>query len=201
MTYPLSFFLVVIHLFTLLLRIQIIQEVEVLTPQTEDVLQGMVSIIGTTNLERYQSTEISFSYQDSGEPNWFLIFQGTEPVHNGTLALWDTSTIADGTYLLRVRVLLNDGSISEQIIRGLRVRNYSPVETVTAFPTVDGFVDTPEPEIRISSIPTGTALQPNPAELSISNFYSSVATGILCVGSLFCIIGGYLLFRLISQRQ
>jgi hypothetical protein len=142
-----------------------------------------------------------FLYQDTGEPDWFLIFQGTEPVHNGTLALWDTTTIADGTYLLRVSVLLNDSSISEQIIRGLRVRNYSPVETVTAFPTVDGFVDTPEPEISISSIPTGTALPENPAELSIVNFYSSVITGILCVGGLFCIIGGYLLFRFLSQRQ
>jgi hypothetical protein len=201
MTYSFPFLLVFIYLVILPLRFQIIQEVEVLFPQTGDVLQGMVSIIGTTNISGFQSTEISFSYQDTGEPDWFVIFQGTEPVHNGTLTLWDTTTIADGTYLLKVRVLLNDGSFSEQIIRGLRVRNYSPVETVTAFPTDAGFIDTSEPVMSIASNPTGTALPPNPGELTRSNFYSSIITGVFCAGGVFCLFGGYFLFRIVSQRQ
>ena len=71
----------------------------------------------------------------SDEGNWFLIQYSYEPVENGTLAVWDTSTIADGNYHLRIKVLLTDGRTRETIVSQLRVRNYTAVETST--PQVD----------------------------------------------------------------
>ena len=72
---------------------------------------------------------MAFGYQDDPTATWFLIEQSAEPVKKGLIASWDTSTITDGEYQLRVRVILADGKVAEAIVPNLRVRNYTPVET------------------------------------------------------------------------
>ena len=81
----------------------------------------------------FQSAEVAFAY---GKDNstWFLITGSDQPVRDGVLASWDTTTIADGTYLLRVRVNTSDGEVVEVEAKDLRVRNYTPIETSTPRP-------------------------------------------------------------------
>ncbi len=106
----------------------------VTSPRPGDALQGLVVITGSTDLAGFQSVEVSFNYLSGSPDTWFLIQQSRSPVREGALAVWDTTTIADGTYRLRVQVLLPDGKHSDVIISGLRVRNYTPIETNTPAP-------------------------------------------------------------------
>jgi len=64
---------------------------------------------------------------------WFAIGEPSrQPVEAGPLGLWDTSGITDGNYHLRLRVFLDNGTALEHIVDGLRIRNYTQIETPTA---------------------------------------------------------------------
>ena len=103
----------------------------IVEPRPGDVLQGVVKIAGSDDVPGFVSTEVSFSYADDPTGTWFLIAASVQPVTNDSLATWDTTVITDGDYVLRLRVYLTDGNSRETILSGLRVRNYTPVETPT----------------------------------------------------------------------
>ena len=71
-------------------------------------VQGLVEIRGTTADARFDFSRIQM--RRSGVTTWdspeaVLLAESTTPVTNGFLATWDTSTLADGAYDLRVAVL------------------------------------------------------------------------------------------------
>ncbi len=134
-------------------------------PTPGDALQGLVVITGSTDLPNVQSVEVSFNYSSSNPDTWFLIQQSRATVKAGALAVWDTTTIADGFYRLRVKVILKDGYWTDTIVTGLRVRNYTAIETNTPAP----MKKTEPAAASPTSIPptltprvTPTPLPPNP---------------------------------------
>jgi hypothetical protein len=166
------------------------------TPRNGDVVQGVVTIQGSTDLTGFQSAEVSYAYEQGEEKNWFLIYQSSEPQNGGTLAVWDTTMIADGNYILKVQAFLEDGSTVETIVTGLRVRNYSPVETSTFLPG-SLYVNTPTitPEILVTPRITPTNFPANPAELTQVELLSSARFGILFACGCAILGGGYLWWR------
>jgi hypothetical protein len=163
--------------------------VAVTSPQAGEVLQGVVIVTGTSAVDGFVSAEISFTY--SGEPTgiWFPISIAVQPITDGTLAVWDTTSITDGNYTLRLRVTQSDGTILEALVPDLRVRNYTPIETST--PTVAPSVtptllptSTPIlPTLTATLVPTATplptptALPENPATLLSTEIGKSVLYG------------------------
>jgi hypothetical protein len=152
------------------------------SPQEGQALQGVVLITGSTNINGFQSAEFTFSYADSNisdEGNWFLIQYSYEPVEDGTLAVWDTSTIADGVYHLRIKVLLNDGRTRETIVPNLRVRNYTAVETST--PQADlltkNQVTSTSTVVENVSIPTPTQLPNNTITITRQELRENLVSG------------------------
>lgn len=180
------------------------QQVEISAPGPGEALQGVVEISGTTGLDGFQSAEISFAYQADPTSTWFLILQTNQPVLQGLLARWDTSTITDGQYRLRVQVFLQDGQVVEFVVDGLRVRNYSPVETSTpaVLPTGQPMLTlTPTPLMDfVVTAPVLTPLPTNPVELSEERFTASVFQGVLVVFSAAVMAGTYLGLRLLIRR-
>ena len=73
-------------------------------------------------------------------------------MHNSTLATWDTTSITDGDYILRLRVFFQDGS-SQDVIVSVTVRN-------EAVPTATPLPPTPTAENVAVLIPTPFLLQP-----------------------------------------
>ena len=134
------------------------QELEINSPAGGESLQGVVSVTGTVRAAHLVSYEVSFAYQSDPTQTWFLIAQGSAPVEQGLLANWDTSTITDGVYRLRVQMYLNDGQVKDIVLYGLRVRNYSPVETSTPAPTGEAPVETVAPVMRATITLTSTPL-------------------------------------------
>jgi hypothetical protein len=186
---------------------------EILSPAGGQALQGVVAIFGTAGGAGFRSAEVSFAFQDDPTATWFLLRQLPGPLE-GALAEWDTSTISDGVYALRLQVFLEDGQVQEAIVSGLRVRNYSPVETSTptAAPAVtvtapgDGQPAGPTP--LPSATPamftpverTPTPLPTNPAELTAQDLGRSALQGVLVVFGGLLLAAGYMGLRGLFRR-
>jgi len=82
---------------------------EIISPAPGAALQGTVSIIGTTDINNFSFYEVAFAYDEGEEPGWFELISAKKMIRDGELAAWDTTTIADGAYMLRLRVHLENG--------------------------------------------------------------------------------------------
>ena len=85
-------------------------------------------------------------------------------VEDTELVLWDTTTLTDGNYDLQLIIEREDEEPLVYNILGLRVRNYSLIETNTPAPT-----NTAAPDEAATSIPTitpaPTQVRPTPTPL------------------------------------
>ena len=172
------------------------------SPQAGQVVQGAVTVSGTSAADGFLSAEVSFAYSGDAAGTWFLVAVSSQPVTDGNLAAWDTTAISDGNYTLRLRVTLFDGTTLDALVPDLRVRNYTPAETSTptitptATPTSE-FTATPLPTVTPTAtpFPTPTPLPPNPAALKSSNVFTSLGYGALAVTLLFVLFGIYIWLR------
>jgi len=169
--------------------------VVITSPQSGQVIQGPVTITGTSDVPGFQSAEIAFAFAGDTSSNWFLIQSSEQPVKNGPLGTWDTTTLTDGTYTLRLRVNLQDGKQIETTVSGLRVRNYTPVETPTLTATPANQPTPQVPTMTSTPYPTPTLLPQNPAALTPINVYTSLRLGALCIGGFFLIFAVLLRLR------
>jgi hypothetical protein len=183
------------------------------TPVAGQAIQGSVDVRGRTGTEGFQSFEVDFSYKDDPTNTWFLIQEGTTPVQEGVLAVWDTTIITDGNYTLRLLVTLNDGAQVEAIVNDLRVRNYSPIETDTPSPTpfyvtlAPGIPVAPSimeqtPTPALTAYPmTPTPLPTNTAVITSSQVVLALGKGAAFSIGLLALLGAYLGVRFIVHKN
>jgi hypothetical protein len=179
--------------------------IRITAPASGDVLQGLVNVTGTSAADGFFASELSFAYVSDPTSTWFLIYSTDQPVTEGLLAAWDTSLVTDGDYTLRLRVTLQDGTILETLVTGLRVRNQTPTETATLAPTfTPGPADTPVPSPlpptpmpapTATHYPTPTPLPPNPAAVTPAEIYSFLGRGVLLALLTFVVFGIFLRLR------
>jgi hypothetical protein len=189
-----------------------VPDVVIVAPQPGQALQGVVAIMGRTSLSGFHSAEILFGYANDPSQTWFFIAESTNPVDAGILAEWDTSTLTDGNYTLRLVVNRTDGSRVVVIVPGLRVRNYSPVETSTPTPLSTPTVSpTPlpgsDPKFTQPALPAATTILPtitplptNPAELSQQDISNNLLRGAAGTGIALAALGLYLVIRKLFRR-
>jgi hypothetical protein len=171
-------------------------------PFAGQVLQGQISITGSTDVSNFVSAELDFAYASDTTGNWFLIQAFAQPVANSALAAWDTASISDGDYILRLRVTLQDGTFQDATEK-VRVQNETPLSTptptFTPLPTLTP-VFTPQPvtpTIIIASptltappvFSTPTSLPPNPVEVQKNDIYTGIEHGALIIAGLFIFFG------------
>jgi len=122
-------------------------------PETE-VLRGSVQIKGTAVHPDFWKYEIAAA--PKGTENWFNITTNETPVQNGVLAVWDTRSVPDGAYTIRLRVVRRDGNYNEYFVQNVTVANTAPVATPTPETTpTPTATPTPKP-------PTATPVQLTP---------------------------------------
>jgi len=174
-------------------------------------VQGQVTISGASAVPGFFYYEVAFAYTGDPTGTWFLIEESFNPVQDGPLAAWDTFAITDGVYDLRLLITLVDGSQLETIVRGIRVRNYSQIETstptepptATITPTIDrtqAFVPSNTPTITPTPTetplpPTVTPLPRNPAELVPQQLGDSLLRGAAGTLAAFLLLGIYTSLR------
>jgi hypothetical protein len=167
-------------------------------PANGDSVQGVVEIKGTVISDIFSAAEVYFGYANKETENWFLISRLDQPVENGQLARWDTTTITDGEYQIKLVLYKKDGSTEKVTIAPVYVRNYSIEPTTVAVPTnvsANGnSVGTSTPVGFVFATP----LPMNPAATSEDGTLLSIIIGIvLCL----LILLGLLAYRFLYRRN
>ncbi|MEM6570502.1 MAG: hypothetical protein AAF957_18975, partial [Planctomycetota bacterium] len=105
---------------------------ELESPFANTVIGGLVPIVGTANDLCFESYEVAFrpqggSFEPIGSPSY------TDPVISGKLVPsgWDTSTVPDGPYELRLSGVDSPGNMDAQTI-SLTVDNLPPVAEIVS---------------------------------------------------------------------
>jgi hypothetical protein len=180
------------------------------SPEAGEAIQGNVPIIGTTDIEGFEQSVVSFAYDDNPLGTWFLISTSDKPIRNAEITQWDTTQISDGFYQLRVLVRRSDGTSIEERVRNLRVRNYTPIETNTPAPatatTVAVITQSIEPAIRLTQTSTvipasKTPLPTNQLVISEQVYIQTLGKGALFSITILAILGLYATFKNIRNRN
>jgi hypothetical protein len=173
--------------------------ITITSPKTGDILRGSVPIIGTTDVPNFVSAQLDFAYPSNQAGNWFILQTFSQPTQDSALFTWDTNSITDGEYILRLQVFLTDGTTQEAQV-SVRIQNDTPIPTATPVPTatLEEFVSVqiPTPFLLAASPtptniprPTPTPLPPNPVVLSQNEIYASLGHGASVIIGLFVIAG------------
>ena len=188
-----------------LIAAQDVPPLAIITPRAGEIVLGQISIIGSTDIANFASARLDFKYASGVADNWFFLQTLAQPARETPLYLWDTTTITDGEYILRLRVTLTDGTFQEVTVP-VTIQNDSPIST----PTPE-FTSTPEPSIGLLvptpfflavsptptevPRPTPTALPENPAALNQNAIIGSLGRGALVIAGLFVFAGVLLRLR------
>jgi hypothetical protein len=183
-----------------LLAAQDTPPVAITSPAPGELLRGQVTITGKVDVPSFVSAQLEFTYASNPTDTWFTIQAFSQSLTDSTLAIWDTTSITDGDYVLRLRVNFEDASFQEVAVP-VRIGN-------AVLPT-----PTPEPTLRVSTPdsatvliptafllaasptptdlprPTPTALPANPVSLNQNQIYASLGRGALVIVGLFALAG------------
>lgn len=166
-------------------------DVIIQSPTAGQAVQGLVAVTGNTDTFDFLSYDLAFSSDSDPTQTWFTIQQSEQAVRYDILGEWDTTTLTDGSYSLRLTVALEDRESVTVVVPGIRVRNYTPIETNTpaATATLDpGATATPSPTL---APPTPTPLPPNPAVVTPKQVRSSFICGGISGLVGLCLLGFY----------
>ena len=139
------------------------------SPADGQELLGVVTISGSANHPEFDRYEIAFGPEPNPNDAWQVFSTNQQPVDNNVLGLWDTGSVGDGTYSLRLRVVRKDSNYDEAFVRGLQVVNQQPRGTPTpiapeaTFPpeaTTDIATAVPGVEPTARTVPTVLVEQP-----------------------------------------
>lgn len=175
--------------------------VGIISPQNGETLRGQIQILGSINYPAFASAELAFSFAANSRDTWFLIQTFTQPLTDSNLAVWDTTSITDGDYNLRLRIYLQDGAYLDFIVTDLKIRNQElPTPTATDVPLPELINETPTPRIIppteiILSFPSSTPLPQNPASITTDSIYTVFAQSALVVLVLFVLFSLLVRFR------
>ena len=114
-------------------------DVRISYPVDGSQIAGYITIVGSASHPRF----LQYALEWGPDPNpgnlWYPITAPQiNPVINGGLGAWNTTTMQDGVYQVRLHVWLNDGTDTFDIATGIRISNQQP----TAVPTL---TQTPKP--------------------------------------------------------
>jgi hypothetical protein len=171
--------------------------IAITSPAPDEILRGQVTITGKVDVPSFVSAQLDFAYASNPTNTWFSIQTFSQPLADSTLAAWDTTSITDGDYVLRLRVNFEDGT-SQEVNVPVKIGN-EMLPTPTTEPTVTPEADSvliPTPFLLAASPtptevprPTPTALPSNPVSLRQTQIYASLGRGALVILGLFALAG------------
>jgi hypothetical protein len=130
-------------------------------PGDNEIVRGIISITGSATHPAFDRFQVAYASEPvTRNDAWVTIgIERTDQVVNGELAIWDTTTVPDGSYSLRLRVIRRDGNYSEIEVKQVVVANTQPTATFTPNtpPTSSVPIATPTP---LPPTPTVLIVQP-----------------------------------------
>ncbi len=160
------------------------------SPSANGTVSGTVEIRGTAAVAGMTSYSVDFAYGQNPTNTWFPIADGTTPVQHGVLAEWDTTGISEGTYSLRLTAYLQDSSVRDILVVGIRVRRTAAPAPTTSGETVIPFQPDAQTSGRAAVFPAPTtvfASGPPPSGAALLNreiaFLSGAGLALLAFGT------------------
>lgn len=95
-------------------------EIFLTSPEPGQEVSGTITLTGTVDVENFGFYKYEVSPQ--GAETWTTISANRKPVDNGTVGLWDTTSLTPGDYQLRLEVTNNQGQIYSPCIISVRVK-------------------------------------------------------------------------------
>lgn len=195
--------LVFLPFLVLLLAAQDSLPVAITSPAPGDIVRGQVNIIGSTDAPNFVSAQLDFAYASDQAGTWFPLQTLSQPVFDSPLFTWDTTTISDGDYILRLRVFIADGTVQEVQVPIVLQNDAAPTPTLAPTSTPESVtVLIPTPFLLAASPtptdvprPTPTPLPANPASLNQTEIYASLGRGALVILGVFALAGLIVRFR------
>ena len=173
-------------------------------PTNGQNVEGVVDIEGSTLVAGFTSSTIDFAYEQDQTNTWFEIQASNQSITSGVLARWDTHSITDGDYRLRLRIFTSIGEPRVYIVEDVHVRNYSATDTplplisITPAPTETSTPLASNSETTTpTSFPGPSPLPDNPMQVTGGQIISNLARGVIVIVVLFLFFG--LLMRLRRQ--
>ena len=114
-------------------------------PTTDAAVRGVVQIIGSATHPQFQRYELYYApFPVPSDQSWIFIGDAhfsQQPL--GLLGTWDSRSVPDGTYALRVRVVKADGNYLDSDAVRVLVANTRPVEPPTPEGTPEAVIELP----------------------------------------------------------
>jgi len=116
-------------------------------PEQDAAVRGVVQLIGSAVHPQFQRYELYYApWPVPSDQAWIFIgdahFQ-QQPL--GLLGTWDSKSVQDGAYALRVRVVKQDGNYNDSDPRRVLVANTTPLLTPTPAATAAAPAESTEP--------------------------------------------------------
>jgi PKD repeat protein len=107
----------------------------ILSPVPGNVVSGNVQVIGSATHPQFLQYQLEYGPDPNASNLWFPITGAIQsPVTNNLLGIWNTRSgaVPDGSYQLRLRVFLRDGSEGGTVVvNNIRVQNQAPTPQPT----------------------------------------------------------------------
>jgi hypothetical protein len=192
---------------------------QITSPTDGQAIAGLVTITGSADHPDFARWELAYGPDPNPADAWQPFTEGNQPVLNGTIGTWNTGVVADGGYMLRLRVIRKDSNYSEAFVRGLQVSNSAPIGTPTSIPPAATFpaeqstfsaaeAAQPIATVMVEQPPT-TAPEARPVQtaqlqsnatsrrnttsgassVNLSQFGSACLNGVVLVAGLFVVLG------------
>ncbi len=109
----------------------------ILSPVSGNVVAGNVQILGSAIHPQFLQYQVEFGPDPNPGNLWFPATSAvTSPVLNGLLGIWNTTTVQDSRYQLRLRVYLRDGTLLTTVIGNIAVQNRINTPVPSATPNI-----------------------------------------------------------------
>ena len=96
-------------------------EIMITSPRPGEDVNGLIKISGTADVPNFGFYK--YEVAPMGSQNWATIAAQREPVRNGDLGEWNTVSLTNGEYFLRLVVTDNVGTALDPCVIAIRVLN------------------------------------------------------------------------------
>jgi len=181
-------------------------QVIITSPQQNATVRGLVVVKGSATVPSFQFYKVE--YGRGADPSDWHIVGSThpEPIIDGVLAQWDTTSLPDGVYTLRLQAVKMDGNYDQSFAREIVIANKRATETPTSAaapePTQSGPTATPGPTATLAILqPTAALARPSPTptpvrsqraslpSLPVATWREAVCMGAGTMGAIVAVLG------------
>lgn len=183
------------------------------------ILSGRVPITGSAAHPEFRRYELAFGYSPNPTDTWFSIQDpATTQIINDVLGHWDTASLTDGLYTIRLRVYYSDRDFLETVVRNVRVQNAQPTatpaltETLVALSSPVAPLVTVTPTPPIIALPATSTPRPSPTAngpvaldnavtppFNLTLIQDAFLAGVRFTGICFALLGAYLALKVLIR--